>query len=45
MPYCLTEKDILAIEKAVNHPGSTEAHVKVERGEITVIMVEKKKIS
>lgn len=45
LPYCLTEKDIRAIEKAVNHPGKTEATVKVENNRLTVLLVEKKKIS
>lgn len=45
MPYSLTEKDIKAIEKAVNHPGRTEATVKVENNRLTVLMVEKKKIT
>lgn len=43
--YHLSEEDKERIEKAVNHPGRTEAHVKVEHGELSVIMVEKKKIS
>jgi hypothetical protein len=36
------EKD--AIEQVLNKRGATEAVVKVERGEIVVLQVEKKKI-
>lgn len=45
MKYQISEKDKAAIEKAINHSGATEATVKIEKGEVVVLMVEKKKIS
>lgn len=44
MSYKLSEKEIAAIEKALNKSGRTEALVKAENGNITVILLEKKKI-
>ncbi len=45
MAVKLTPRHIEAIEKALNHKGRTEAVVHQENGEVTVIMVAKKKIS
>lgn len=45
MKYKLSEENVAAIEKALNYPGITEATVKVENGEIVILMIEKKKIS
>lgn len=45
MAYELTKKDIQTIEKALNRPGRTETTLKVENERLTVLAVEKKKIS
>ena len=45
MKHTLSDKDVAAIERAINHAGATEATVKIEKGEIVVLMVEKKRIS
>ncbi|WP_298069879.1 hypothetical protein [uncultured Mailhella sp.] len=45
MKYQISEKDKAAIEKAINRAGATEAVVKVEKGDVVVLMVEKKKIT
>lgn len=44
MKHKLTEKEITAIERALNKPGATETAVKIENGKIVVLQVEKKKI-
>jgi len=44
MAVKLTPEQIQAIEKALNHKGRTEAVVKCDNGETTVLLVEKKKI-
>lgn len=45
MRYTLSEKEIAAIEKVLNKAGATEAVVKVERGQIVVLLAEKKKVA
>lgn len=45
MSVKLTPQHIEAIEKALNHKGKTEAVIRQDNGEVTVLMVEKKKIS
>lgn len=45
LKHQLTDKDVAAIEKAINHAGATEATVKIEQGKVVVLMVEKKRIS
>lgn len=44
MKYSLTEKEIAAIEKALNKGGAAEVTVKIEHCKIAVLAVEKKKI-
>lgn len=44
MKYVLTEKEIAAIEKALNKGGATEVMVKIEHCKVAVLTVEKKKI-
>lgn len=44
MKYALTEKEIAAIEKALNKGGATEVILKVEDKKVTLMSVEKKKI-
>lgn len=39
MEYKLTEKDILAIEKALKGKGCPKAEVKIENGKIIVLRV------
>lgn len=41
--YALTEKEVVAIEKAINKAGVSEAVVKVEKGEVVILQVEKRK--
>lgn len=41
----LSEKDISAIEKALQKGGKTEANIKVENGQIVVLQIDKKKIN
>ena len=43
--YQLAEKDIAAIEKAINAHGMTEAVVKAAQGKVIVIQVEKKQLN
>ena len=44
MKYCLTEKEIAAIEKALNKGGAAEVMIRVEHSKVAVIEVSKKKI-
>ena len=44
MKYVLTEKEIAAIEKALNKGGATEVTVKIEHCKVAILAVEKKKI-
>lgn len=44
MKYVLSEREIAAIEKAINKAGATEAVVKVEKGQVVVLQTEKRKI-
>ena len=44
MKYSLTEKEIAAIEQALNKSGAHEVTVKIEHSKVTVIEVAKKKI-
>lgn len=43
--FKLTAKDYEAIEKALNQRGATEVVVKVEKGQLVLLQVEKKKIN
>ncbi len=43
--YTLTEKEVVAIEKAINKTGVSEAIVKVEKGEVVVLQAEKRKVN
>lgn len=45
MSVKLTPQHIEAIERALNHKGKTEAVIRQDNGEVTILMVEKKKIS
>ena len=44
MKYTLTEKEIAAIEQALNKGGAHEVTVKIEHSKVAVIEVAKKKI-
>lgn len=45
MKYSLTEREITAIEEAINvRAGAAEVVVRVEKGEVVVLKVEKKKL-
>lgn len=40
----LTEREVEAIEKALNRQGTSEAVVKIEHGKVVVLMSQRKKI-
>lgn len=44
LKYTLTEKEIAAIEQALNKGGANEVTVKIEHSKVAVIEVAKKKI-
>ena len=44
MKYCLTEKELAAIEKALNRGGAAEVTVRIENSKVIVLAVEKKKL-
>lgn len=40
----LTEREVEAIEKALNRKGTSEAVVKIEQGKVVVLMSQRRKI-
>ena len=40
----LTEREVEAIEKALNRKGASEAVVKIEQGKVVVLMSQRRKI-